>query len=154
MHADIRPARATDIDTLVSIENSVFDTDRISRRAFRSHLASGTASLLVSEKDGAIAGYALLLYRKGGKTARLYSIAVANGHASAGVGRGLLAAAEKAAAARGCPILRLEVREDNARAVDLYRRSGFRPIGRRENYYEDGAPALRFEKHLGGSKEQ
>ncbi|WEX07665.1 GNAT family N-acetyltransferase [Chelativorans sp. AA-79] len=154
MHADIRPARVSDIDTLVSIENGVFDTDRISRRAFLSHIGSGSASLLVADRDGAIAGYALLLFRKGGRTARLYSIAVAVGHASAGIGRRLLAAAEEAALARGCPILRLEVREDNARAIGLYRRSGFRPIGRRENYYEDGAPALRFEKHLGGSKEQ
>ena len=154
MHADIRPARASDIDTLVSIENSVFDSDRISRRAFRSHVASGTASLLVAETDGAVAGYALLLYRRGARIARLYSIAVATGHASAGIGRGLLAAAETAARAKDSPILRLEVREDNARAIELYKRAGYRPIGRRENYYEDGAPALRLEKDLGGSKEQ
>ena len=39
---------------------------------------------------------------------------------------GLLAAAEDTAAVRGCKELRLEVREDNARAIDLYEKSGYR----------------------------
>ena len=130
MDADIRPARKSDIDTLVSIENSVFDSDRISRSAFRRHIGSRTGSLLVAERNGAIAGYALLLYRRGSRPARLYSIAVANGHGSSGIGRALLTAAEEAAVGRGYSALRLEVREENARAVDLYQRAGFRGIGR------------------------
>ncbi|WP_028033407.1 GNAT family N-acetyltransferase [Chelativorans sp. J32] len=154
MHADIRPARASDIDTLVSIENSVFESDRLNRRAFRNHIGSGTTSLLVAERDGVVLGYALVFYRRGVKIARLYSIAVASSEASAGIGRGLLAAAEATVRANGRSILRLEVREDNLRALELYKRAGYRPIGRRENYYEDGAPALRLEKDLGGSTEQ
>jgi len=154
MDADIRPARMSDIDTLVSIENSVFDSDRISRNAFRRHVGNTTGSLLVTERNGAIVGYALLLYRRGSRVARLYSIAVANGHGSSGIGRALLRAAEEAAVARECSALRLEVREGNARAVDLYQRAGFHRIGRKEAYYEDGAPALRFEKDLGVSEGQ
>ena len=63
-----------------------------------------------------------------------------------GAGRALLAAAERAAVQRGCVALRLEVRETNLRAIEIYERAGYRRIGREENYYEDGAPALRFEK--------
>jgi len=40
------------------------------------------------------------------------------------------------------------VRIDNAGAIALYRREGFAGTGREENYYEDGAAALRFEKRL------
>jgi [ribosomal protein S18]-alanine N-acetyltransferase len=154
MDADIRPARASDIDTLLSIENSVFETDRISRRAFRTHIQSRTAAVLAACRDGAVAGYALVLFHRARPAARLYSIAVAPGEGSAGLGRALLAAAEDAAAARGCPALRLEVREDNRRAMELYRRAGYCRIGRREAYYGDGAAALRLEKDLKDTKGQ
>jgi len=149
MHADIRPARASDIDALVSIENSVFGTDRISRRALQRHVDSRTATLLVAEDRGSVLGYALVLFRTNGRAGRLYSLAVKRGCEGSGIGRRLLAAAEKAALSRGCPIFRLEVREENVRAIDLYRRAGYRLSGRRQGYYEDGAAALLFEKDLG-----
>lgn len=154
MLADIRPARASDIDALLSIENSVFGSDRISRRSFHRHVCNPGAGLLVACGNDAILGYALILFRTRSRVARLYSLAVNPAHGKAGVGRRLLAAAEEAAFSRGCPILRLEVREDNARAIELYERAGYRRIGRIEDYYEDGAAALRFEKHLGETKGQ
>ena len=43
---------------------------------------------------------------------------------------------------------RLEVREDNSRAIDLYEKNGYQPIGRKPAYYADGADALRYEKPL------
>ena len=38
------------------------------------------------------------------------------------------------------------MRADNARAIALYERSGYRLFGQVPGYYEDGAMALRFEK--------
>ncbi|WP_265515594.1 GNAT family N-acetyltransferase/peptidase C39 family protein [Nitratireductor luteus] len=150
MSADIRPARASDIDALLAIENTVFDTDRISRRSFRQHVESDTVTLLVGEENASLAGYCLVLYRKGSGVARLYSIAVSPQSAGSGVGRMLLKAAEDAAYAHERLVLRLEVREDNSRAIGLYERTGYRRIGREEDYYEDGAAALRYEKLLRG----
>lgn len=97
MSADIRPACASDVDALVSIENEVFETDRISRRSFRRLMKSGTACLLVVARNRAVAGYALVLFRKGDSVARLYSIVVSPVSASAGLGRSLLEAAEMTA---------------------------------------------------------
>ena len=74
------------------------------------------------------------------------SLAVAPG--LKGVGRALLAALEAEAGAAGLETMRLEVRADNARAIALYRKAGYREIGRYETYYEDGESALRFEKAL------
>lgn len=150
MNADIRPARASDIDALLQIENSVFSTDRISRRSFRQHIDSDSASLLVADNRGQVLGYCLVLYRAGSGVARLYSIAVANNAGMKGLGQALLAAAERDAYGHERLVLRLEVREDNARAIDLYERAGFRRFRRDEQYYEDGSPALRFEKLLRG----
>jgi ribosomal protein S18 acetylase RimI-like enzyme len=150
MRLHIRPARGNDVDALVAIENLVFETDRISRRSFRQLIERDTAHTLVAEIDGVLAGYCMILYRKGGGVARLYSIAAHPAHAGTGVGRALLEAAEEAAFDRQRLFLRLEVREDNARAISVYERAGYHRIGREPDYYEDGMSARRFEKVLRG----
>lgn len=144
----MRPAEPGDLAALLALEHRAFAHDRISRRSLRRFLTSASAATIVSEQDGEFAGYALLLFRPGTVVARLYSIAVAPQAAGRGIGAMLLAAAEKAAIERGCALMRLEVREDNAPAISRYRKSGYRQFGRRPTYYEDGAAALRFEKRL------
>jgi ribosomal protein S18 acetylase RimI-like enzyme len=144
----IRPAGLGDLDALVDLEARVFETDRISRRGFRRFLASPSAHLLVAECDGTLAGTALVLFRENAGVARLYSIGVAPQVARRGVGTALLAAAENAALARNCRALRLEVHEENPKAIAFYRRSGYDEFDRHPDYYEDGGTALRFEKRL------
>ncbi|MCB1523685.1 MAG: GNAT family N-acetyltransferase [Rhodoblastus sp.] len=143
----IRPARVADLDGLVGIENSVFASDRLSRRAFARRMASASAALLVAEHDARLAGYALVEFRSNSRLARLFSIARAP-DVPAGLGGALLAACEDEARRRGCDALRLEAREDNARALRLYERAGYVFFARVANYYEDGAAALRMEKRF------
>ncbi len=152
MTASIRRATPTDTDALAALENAAFQGDRISRRSFRRLFLTRTADVLVAEQAGSVVGYAVVLYRAGSAVARLYSLARCAQATSMGVGRLLLAAAEESARARGSTILRLEVREDNRRAVGLYESSGYRSFGRRESYYEDGAAALRYQKDLCGAQ--
>jgi ribosomal protein S18 acetylase RimI-like enzyme len=146
MSPKIRPARASDLDTLVAMEEAVFDADRISRRSWRTLLARPTASILVAEDDAHVAGCCVILFRAGSDVSRLYSIAAAPGRS--GVGRALLAEAESLSARRGAKTMRLEVRDDNFRAIHLYEKSGYSRFGRKPDYYADGAAALRFEKPL------
>lgn len=148
MAADIRPARASDVDALLVIENAVFPTDRLSRRSFRRLIGRPSAAVLVVETGGRVAGYCIVLFRAGNPAARLYSIATVPGMAGRGLGRALIEAAERAVVERGKHSLRLEVREDNERAVAIYRRAGFRQVGSRPDYYQDGMTALRMEKPL------
>ncbi|MCA0026287.1 MULTISPECIES: GNAT family N-acetyltransferase/peptidase C39 family protein [unclassified Mesorhizobium] len=150
MPAEIRTARATDVDDLAAIEKAVFSSDRISRRSFRQFIERETAETLVAERDGRVAGYAIVLFRKGSGVARLYSIATSPFFGALGIGRRLLTAAEEAAFEHDRMMLRLEVREDNARAIGIYEGAGYRKIGREPDYYEDGATALRYEKTLRG----
>ncbi|GAA2862868.1 ribosomal protein S18 acetylase RimI-like enzyme [Aminobacter niigataensis] len=150
MVADIRTARAEDVDALVAIENAVFDGDRISRRSFRQLIDHETAEALVAEVGGRVAGYAMVLFRKGSGVARLYSFAIGPDFGGKGLGRLLLDAAEHVAYGHGRMMMRLEVREDNQRAIGLYERNGYRRIGHEPDYYEDGMVALRFEKTLRG----
>jgi ribosomal protein S18 acetylase RimI-like enzyme len=146
MQSDIRPARASDVDALVALENRAFATDRISRRSFRAMIPSKSAAVLVKRSGDDLAGYAVVLFRDRLKSARLYSIAA--DPRFAGIGHQLLAAAETEASRRGCGELRLEVRRDNLRAIALYERSGYQFRDSVENYYADGAMALRFSKPL------
>lgn len=145
-----RDAVPGDVPALLAIEEAAFTTDRLSRRSFRELMAGSTARLRVAEAGGEVAGYWLLLLRQGTARARLYSIAVAPGHAGTGLGRALLADAEAAAYGAARMVLVLEVGVDNARARALYARAGYRETGRLADYYEDGTDALRMEKVLKG----
>lgn len=147
--ARLRRGRTSDLAALLAIEKAIFTVDVLSRRSFRHFLASPNGSLIVAEIDGRLAGYALVLYPPRAKIARLYSIAVAPGAGGRGVGPLLLAAAEDAARRRRRRAMRLEVHAHNARAIARYEKSGYRLFGRRRDYYEDHADALRFEKPLG-----
>jgi ribosomal protein S18 acetylase RimI-like enzyme len=145
----VRNAARGDLDALMELEHRVFATDRLSRRSLRHFLKSPTAEVIVAVADGGhLAGTAIVLFRPRSRVARLYSIAVAPQMGGRGVAPMLLDAAEAAALARDCRVLRLEVHETNHAAISRYRKSGYREFGRQARYYQDGGDALRFEKRL------
>lgn len=145
---NVRKAELRDLDAIVAIEHGVFDSDQLSRASLRRYAQVPSVAMLVAEEAGRVLGYTLVGFRRGSKKARLYSIAVAPDGAGRGVGRALLEASEAAAASRTCTTLGLEVRADNPRAIALYEKAGYCAAGSEEEYYEDGATALRFEKIL------
>jgi ribosomal-protein-alanine acetyltransferase len=144
----IRGARLQDLDALVAIENRSFDVDRFSRRSFRYLLTRANAETLVYEEQGKVLAYVMLLFNIGTSLSRLYSLAVDPDLQGRGIGNTLIAAAEESAVAHDCIYLRLEVRRDNATAIRLYEKRGYKPIGHLPDYYEDHMEALRYEKLL------
>jgi len=145
----VRRAAASDLDDLVALEERSFSSDRLSRAQYRRHLDSESALVLVASANHHLfLGSAVLFFRKRSTVARLYSLATRPEARGQGVGAALLEAAATAARRRGSRALRLEVRTDNAAAIGLYERHGFRRIGRYAQYYEDGADAWRYEKTL------
>lgn len=143
-----RAGRPADLDGLERLENAIFDTDRLSRRSLRGFLSSPRTDTAVVDGPEGPAAYAMIGYRAGSKLGRIFSLAVDPGFARQGLGRALLGFCEDRAGGRGCTAVRLEVRADNAAAIGLYERAGYRLFGRLDAYYEDGASALRFEKPL------
>jgi ribosomal protein S18 acetylase RimI-like enzyme len=144
----IRPARPTDLDPLVELENRCFSYDRLSRRSFRHFLASATAICLIAEQGATILGYALVLLHGRTSLARLYSMAVSPEAQGQGIGRALLRAAEAAALDRGAAIMRLEVKSDNDQGIRLYQRAGYTEFGVYHAFYEDDSDALRMQRVL------
>lgn len=144
----IRRARPPDLDALVALEEASFDHDRVSRAQFRRHIVSPSATVLVADERGRVLGAALLFFRRGARTARLYSIAVAHAARGQGLGAALLAAGEREARKRGYKAMRLEVRTDNAPAIALYDKHGYRRRKREPGFYENGMDAWRCWKDL------
>jgi ribosomal protein S18 acetylase RimI-like enzyme len=143
----IRRATLEDVEVLLELEQ-LFPGDRIKKSSFRHFLTRAKADVWVAEENGQVLGDAVVLYRQGSGSARLYSVVVSPKARGKGVGAKLLAHCEKAAMKRCCTALHLEVREDNDAAIGLYRTRGYDLIGRKNNYYEDGGTALRMRKNL------
>lgn len=141
-----------DLDALVELEAS-FEGDRLRRSALARLLTRPSADVWVASfEDGTgpavVVGDAIVLYRTGFASARLYTLAVAPSWRGRGVARALLERAEEGAKERGVVALRLEVRVDNEAAIRLYRARGYEVLGTTHEYYEDGSTALRMRKRF------
>jgi len=144
----IRPATSADLEALLALEQRAFNTDHLSRRQYRKHLHSPTATVLVAASGQDVLGKALVFFNARSDIARLYSIAVSDAARGQGLGAVLLDAAEQTARLRGSRRLRLEVSQRNPAAIRLYERHGYRRIGEKRGYYENGEDAWRYEKLL------
>jgi len=145
----LRPALPDDLDALTALERRCFDSDRLSRRSFRHWIRLAHSGLiLASAPDGGLAGYALVILQRGTRLARLYSIAADPAWRGQGLGDALMDAAEQYAHEEKRLYLRLEVRRDNAGAIRLYERRGYKLFGSTPGYYEDHEDALRYQKRL------
>lgn len=142
----IRRARESDLDALVELERRGFSGDRMRRRQFLHHLRSNNAAVLIARDGAHILGNAIVLFRRNSGLARLYSLVIAPEARGLGLGRRLLARAEREAKTRQCLSMHLEVRTDNPTAINLYESTGYKRFGQRKEYYEDRTDAWRYEK--------
>lgn len=145
----IRRAGPNDIHALVRLESASLTGDPLTREQFRHFLTRAHAVTLIEEIQGGPArGYATLLFHRGTRSARLYSIAVDQREQRQGVARRLLAAVEGEASRSHCTRIRLEVRSDNFPARSLYKSVGYEPFGIYPRYYVDGEDAIRMQRGL------
>src|SRR5262245_55563038 len=138
-----------DLDQVMERVQAVFGTDACSRQMLAAELKQQPASryYVVADDDGGIAGYASLL--GAGWQSDVVTLAVAADRWGEGIGSALLNALLTEAARRGCTEVFLEVRADNRRAQDLYRRHDFTESGIRRGYYQpSGADALVMRRNL------
>lgn len=142
------PASVDDVQQLVSLENELFTSDRISPRQFRYLIRAANSICIKAVESGKILGYMVLLRRRASQKLRLYSIAVAAWARKLGVAKMMLGFAERAATEHGLREITLEVCESNLAAVSLYTSIGFNEYGKKRGYYEDGCTARLFSKHI------
>jgi GNAT superfamily N-acetyltransferase len=103
------------------------------RRWYRALLAQGASYLTATDPDGGLIGYAMVALNHGpddtfevmGGVAEVVSLAVTQDRRSAGVGRALLAAAERIARDHGFDTVKIAVMSGNARALAFYETNGY-----------------------------
>ena len=98
--------------------------------------------------QGRIVPRGMAMLRVTADEAELLTVAVLPAARGQHVGTALLAEAVAEAARRGAGRMFLEVAEGNAAARTLYDRQGFAAVGRRPDYYPDGAHALVLSRTL------
>ncbi|HTQ83924.1 MAG TPA: ribosomal protein S18-alanine N-acetyltransferase [Pseudolabrys sp.] len=110
--------------------------------SFRRGWSEDEVERLIAERNvivhRAVDGRALrgfIMSRLASDEAEILSVAVASAAQGRGLARKLLDLHLRRLAGLGCRAIFLEVDENNAAAIRLYRRAGFREVSRRANYY-------------------
>jgi ribosomal protein S18 acetylase RimI-like enzyme len=154
----VRPFTAGDEDFFSSLASEVFSAySPDARRAIGSILRDRGTEALVAEIDSRRAGFVVLQYVQLARdfgpwarptAARVNAIAVRPPAQGQGVGRRLLATAERAARGRSSRSLSLATGEGNTRARRLFVAGGFVELVRLERYYAGGQTAVLMHRAL------
>jgi len=150
--ATLRDMRAADVPAVHELERRLFPVDAWPLQMFIDELAQAeTRHYLVAEIHGEIVGYAGLMCIE--PISDVQTLAVVPEHEGRGIGSALLTELIRESRRRHAEDMLLEVRADNPRAQQLYRRFGFEQIHVRPRYYRDGVDALimRLELRTAGS---
>lgn len=147
----IRPLRVEKAEDCAGLHGSSF-AHPWSAEEIAALIAGPTtlAAAALDPTNGELRGF--VLARLAADEAEILTIAVHPNLRGKGVGRALLAENIRQAASAGARVMFLEVDEENASAIALYRRLGFAKVGERAGYYrrDDGrrAAAIIMRKHL------
>jgi [ribosomal protein S18]-alanine N-acetyltransferase len=129
------------LKTTDAVEISGLHTDGFHRPwndgEFHSLLAQGPVFGFIARpvgNAGTAAGF--VLARLAANEAEILTLAVSKQERRSGIGRKLMDAVLRELHAQRAESLFLEVDEKNAAAIGLYRKLGFREVGRRPSYYQ------------------
>ena len=106
-----------------------------SRESFWEEASQEAAYYLLALDDGEVIGY-VGVWLLGGE-GHITNVAVAPERRRRGIARALILGLMKISHGRGVRSMTLEVRPSNEAALALYKKFGFRSVGRRPHYYTD-----------------
>jgi ribosomal-protein-alanine N-acetyltransferase len=131
LHPIIRPLHHDDLDAVVAVEQAAYPFPW-SRGIFSECLRVGYPAYGL-QCAGRLCGYAI--HSVGAGESHLLNLCIHPEFQRRGLGALLLEYVIGEARAAGAAVMFLEVRPSNPAAAALYRRRGFREIGRRPAYY-------------------
>jgi ribosomal-protein-alanine N-acetyltransferase len=138
---NVRPVRHDDIEQVAVLEQSSF-TDPYPTYFLEELARDNPETFLVLTLNNKIVGYGVIDHWEDHE--HLISIAVDSNNRKRGFGERILVELEKRSS-KTRP-LRLEVRQSNVAAIQLYSKRGFTKTGLAEGYYADGEDAITMEK--------
>jgi ribosomal-protein-alanine acetyltransferase len=130
-------ASLNDLGEMFEIEKECFTVEAFSRQQISYLLKDFNSISLVAKIDGKIAGFVILQLDSVGSVVfgHIITLNVAVKFRRMGVAQRLLLECEDVLRSRGVVECHLEVRQDNAAAIGLYKRLGYEEIGLLEGYY-------------------
>lgn len=137
MAVTVEDASVKFLDRLYEIEKECFIEEAFSKKQIAQLLTDYNSISLIARENGEVAGFIVGVVYPDRKAVNghILTIDVSPRHRRKGIGRMLLQEMESIFAQKGVQSCLLEVREDNAAAISLYRKLGYEEIGRLENYY-------------------
>jgi ribosomal-protein-alanine N-acetyltransferase len=136
----IEKMRAEDIDEILAIERDIFPSPW-TRKMLLEKVDNEDSHFIVAREKEKLIGYGGFFMI--GKVARLENLAVHPDFRRCGVGAKLLRELLATVKANGGDEITLEVRQGNQEAQSLYKKFGFRALGKRPEFYGDtGEDAL------------
>ena len=143
----IRQAKLYDVPAMSRIERDSFAAPWSAEEITKDVTAGGSTYVAVAECGGEKTGYGEIRMVAG--EAQIYNIAVDPAYRREGIGEALLRHMIDKAEADGCALVTLEVRDGNEAAMELYKKLGFREVGRRKGYYDkEGKDAVLMDLDL------
>jgi ribosomal-protein-alanine N-acetyltransferase len=131
----IRLAERRDLSDILVIENQQFPEPWSRSMVLDEITNTENRRYSVAEENGVIIGYLGLMFVLKDEL-HINSIGTRPGHEGRGIATSLLDEAWAEVRGRGVARATLEVAVSNTRALELYYRYGFAPVGVRKNYYQ------------------
>ncbi|MCS7124962.1 MAG: ribosomal protein S18-alanine N-acetyltransferase [Candidatus Bathyarchaeota archaeon] len=149
MPITIEDALLKHLDRLYEIEMECFKEEAFTRQQIAQLLQNNNTISLIAKEDGNIVGFiiGMTAIEENTIVGHILTIDVSPSHRRKGVGIKLLQEMEKIFKNKHAEVCRLEVREDNIAALNLYRKLGYKKIGKLEYYYGN-AHGILLEKPL------
>jgi ribosomal-protein-alanine N-acetyltransferase len=137
MAVTVEDASVKFLDRLYEIEKECFIEEAFSKKQIAQLITDYNSISLIARENGEVAGFIVGVVYPDRKAVNghILTIDVSPKHRRKGIGRMLLQEMENIFAHKGVQASLLEVREDNAAAISLYRKLGYKEMGRLENYY-------------------
>ncbi len=150
MFLSIECASIKHLDKLYTIETKCFNKEAFTRKQIGQLLTDYSCVSLVANKDEKIVGFVIgTIYASTKKpVGRIVTIDVMPEHRKEGIGQTLLFEMEKVFKEKGVKASRLEVREDNVAALNLYQKLGYKKAAKLHFYYGD-THGIHLKKVLG-----
>lgn len=143
----VRPAKPDDLAALVELETEVFG-EGWSEGALRNFLTAEADVVLLAEVGEPMAVLGYVCFLRLVDDVELLRLAVTPTARGRGIGRALVERGLDLHRPGGLVACHLEVRRDNATAIDFYQRLGFERVGARRGYYRDGCDAVLMSRAL------
>ena len=140
-----------DFDDLYGIEEVCFQSpQRFTRPYMRKLIGSADSATWIATEERKLAGFAIVEFIRHVRPTVAYiaTIEVLPDRRSKGTGAELLRRLEGSANAEHATGIWLHVDLENAAAIRLYERSGYRSSGRANHYYARNRPAAIYVKNL------